>query len=518
MSDVAAARAASRPLPAAHPDLGGDAAGWLPPRRRLAAPTAVIVVDNPADDAAAAAHLAALTTPYAAHGGRVIIRPTPGAADAATLGLDVLAAAAKNPTAAKTERLTHASWDLAAAWLRGMTISDVVVDRAHRLTADQLRAVTALAGTAHAVLWLICGNPRPHPGDLASRVRAAAAQARFTVGVEQISLGEFVARLPAPSPPPGPSLQEEIAAASARWPPLPAEDFLTFLAQARRLLPRAAFTDVADLYFAVAERADAWLQAREQLSTPGQEFACGLQGALAGWLRDHILGPAPTPPVALVSLRAVQAALFTEGYLLAWDQDGLGPDPARCLAGTLTPQLGRALATMCRTDAAAATALSLHLNHGPAHFDLIRCADVAPDGSLIRPQAAHICSPPPYTSIRWNSSWGPHRTPDAAYEEMTREPIVIPPAVQPVLAAHLAWRLREAEHDYDPLFGHPSEPAVRPPTQLLRRAIVRTCRRLGVRAPWIHGTDCAHGTDIGYTPRPRTWMSERGLMLHSLPL
>ena len=40
--------------------------------------------------------------------------------------------------------------------------------------------------------------------------------------------------------------------------------------------------------------------------------------ALAGWLRDSAIGPAPCGPAALVRLRAVQAALFVRAIVLTW--------------------------------------------------------------------------------------------------------------------------------------------------------------------------------------------------------
>jgi len=61
-----------------------------------------------------------------------------------------------------------------------------------------------------------------------------------------------------------------------------------------------------------------------------------------------------------------------------------GPLPATRLPGNLTSQVAGALQTAVRTDTAAATALSMHLNHGPAFFGPLQLSDVAPDGSAIR--------------------------------------------------------------------------------------------------------------------------------------
>ncbi|PZG53200.1 hypothetical protein C1I98_05825 [Spongiactinospora gelatinilytica] len=135
---------------------------------------------------------------------------------------------------------------------------------------------------------------------------AGALQSPVKVSVDRIDLAAFIAALPVLTPglhagPPrhrprhgprhrsrGPSKADR--GGIPRWPALPAADFLTFLAEARRLFPRRVFTGIEELYFTTAEQA----------------------------------------PVALVSLRAVQAALFAEGYFLARDRPRLrrAPRPA----------------------------------------------------------------------------------------------------------------------------------------------------------------------------------------------
>lgn len=502
---------------------GWDPDPWKPgwqPEPPPPWPTRTIIVENPADDAAAAHHLAQ----FGFAGGRVVVRPTPGAADTRTLGLDVLSAAGKNPEAAKTERVSGTAWELAQAWLIGSQVTDVVVDRAHRLTGAQASAIGQLAAGTGASLWLIWGGPQPtlEVTELLQAARAIAEPATADVvdqgSLERIALAEFVAALPAP-PPPLFTLPDQ----PATWSTLPTADFTTFLAQARRLLPQTAFTPLAQTYYATAEQADAWIAQHQHLIDPGEEFPVRLGGALAGWLRDHVLGPAPSPPAALVMLRAVQAALFVEGFLLSWDGEALGPDPAQRLPGDLTPAVAGALQAMCRTDTTAATALSLHLNHRPFHFDLIRCQDVAPDGSHIRTQVIadqgvhEALDGPNYTHRRFANPWAKRRTTDSAFWEMTgTETIWIPEAARPILAAHLAWRFGHGADGRHPFFVHPREPGVRPPIQTLREAISRTSRRLGLQAPWVHAGECTYGTDIARSWRAASWMRHRGLTLHPL--
>ncbi|GAT69821.1 hypothetical protein PS9374_05501 [Planomonospora sphaerica] len=110
------------------------------------------------------------------------------------------------------------------------------------------------------------------------------------------------------------------------------------------------------IYHDAAAATDDWLEA---ITLTGQRTAPPI-GAVTGWLRDHTVGCAPTPQTALIRLRAVQAALFVHGILLRRQADALGADPARRLLGDLTPNIAARLHRICRTDAAAATALALH--------------------------------------------------------------------------------------------------------------------------------------------------------------
>ncbi|MGH3521554.1 MAG: hypothetical protein ACRDU4_01695 [Mycobacterium sp.] len=113
--------------------------GSVPPGLDPGTPTPrTVVITNAGDDVAVTAHLAALGTFGDA---RIVVRPTPGADDVRTLGLDVLVATGKNPTAAQQERVTAGSWEIARAWMTGQRVTDVIVDRAHRLSMNQAGAL-----------------------------------------------------------------------------------------------------------------------------------------------------------------------------------------------------------------------------------------------------------------------------------------------------------------------------------------------------------------------------------------
>ena len=213
--------------------------------------------------------------------------------------------------------------------------------------------------------------------------------------------------------------------------------------------------------------------------------------------------------------RAAQAALFVRAIVLSWRPAALGPQPADQLPGNLTPQLAGALQTAVRTDAAAATALSVHLNHGPAFFATLRLADVAPDGSAIRV--------PPGRARPVRRGIAPEA--DGVYGQMleadertwrelaTGEPIRIPGYARPLFAAHLAYRRESGAASTDPFFAHTRDPADKPATEILCAAILATAQRIGLDPPWMHGDDCRYGTDIGLTWRCHSWLAERGLRL-----
>lgn len=456
------------------------------------------MVDNAGDDLAAVRHINACGGPA---GHRAVLRPTPGAGDLLTTGWDLLVAAGKPPHAARREHVTTLSWEYGQAWLAGFGVTDLIVDRAHLLTRDQADAAAAAAAKAGAAVWLLWGtgyDGAPH----------LVAGARTQV----ISLWEFYRRLPAAAPP------LPVAAEPGQpgdWPPLPAADFLTFLAACRRYLPRREFAQVARLYYDTAEAADAWLDTYGAPRDPRDgQLTPGFEAALAGWLRDSAIGPAACGPAALVRLRAVQAALFVRAIVLSWRPGPLGPQPATRLPGNLTSQVAGALQTAVRTDAAAATALSAHLNQGPAFFGLLQLSDVAPDGSAIRVPPGRARSRRRITpgAAGW---YGQVLAADErSWREIaTAEPILIPDCARPLFAAHLAYRRESGAVSTDPYFRHPRDPGNKPATDVLRAAIRSTAQRIGLDLPWLHGDDCRYGADIGVTWRGHSWLGERGLVL-----
>jgi hypothetical protein len=135
-------------------------------------------------------------------------------------------------------------------WLAGSGVTDLIVDRAHLLTPDQIDAAAAAAGRAGADLWLLWGtgiDPYTQGCDGAPHLVAGTP-------TQVISLWEFYQRLPTAAPSAAAEPNEP-----GSWPPLPAADFPTFLAACRRYLPGREFAQIACLSYDTAEATDAWL-------------------------------------------------------------------------------------------------------------------------------------------------------------------------------------------------------------------------------------------------------------------
>ncbi len=387
---------------------------------RAAAPARprIFLVSNAGDDAGTTAYLAALGGPEHQ---RAVVRPTPGERDVAVLAADVLVALGKNPQILRTERLDGPVGDLARAWTIGLNIRDLVVDRVHLLTPEQIGFLIELAA-GRADVWLIYGGTAAE--DLADHL------AFLDLPVEQLPWPQLPTGLRPARPPAG--------RPDPPWPVLPAADFITFLAACHCRLARRDFDRIAAVFYPAAQRADVWADAH-RAGGPTQ-----LTAGLTRWLRDEQLAEVPSAAEALIRLRATQAALFVRGLLLRWNTAALGPDPARRLPGDLTAARAAALGAFTRTDHAAAAALSLHLNLGPNGFGCWRCGDVSPDGAIVEPPAEH----------------GPHPGQRPADAELPCTGLITVPAhARGLVAAHLAYRRGAGARDHDPFFIHPTDKA-----------------------------------------------------------
>lgn len=436
----------------------------------------------------------------------VVVRPTPGG-DLVAVGFDLLTALGKGlpQMTERPQRLRgYEVWDAARAWLRGARITDLIIDRAHQLPVDVLLDLLAAAQHAAAAPWLIWSGT----DDVAA---ARTAETLTAVGYHVATLPPATMQTVLPDP------VRVLAATEApapAWPVLPAADFTTFRAACRRHLGRDAFARVDAVYRAARDRTDehlAVLHQRHHGDLPLLPPALAdIAADLYSWLRDVQLGPASDPATALITLRATQAALFGHAILLRWSPDTLGPDPAGRLPGNLTRQVTAALNAGAHTSTAAAAALALHLNQGPAYLTCLRVGDVADDGSRLAgpptgPDHHHGLAHPVLNAD----------SPSGIAERACAGTILIPAHARAIIAAHLAYRRGQGASDDDPYFAHRRTPG-HDPTAQLRHELQRASQQLHLNPPWLHPDPCKYGADIGLTARTHGWLIERRLTLAQL--
>ncbi|MFJ9523642.1 hypothetical protein ACIRPK_36115 [Kitasatospora sp. NPDC101801] len=471
-------------------------------------PRAAVVL-NPDDDVALTRRLDALASRR-----RLVLRPSPGGG-VRDLARDVLAALGKSPEAVLAEEATVANmYRTCAAFSTAAGVTDIVVDRVHRLATRTVEPLLGLALTSGAALWLIWSGPQPtaalitqlRQSSLAARTELldpAAFYHRLPLQAEEQKEDEKAERPEVLAEEAADTSQAPVPRQAQPWPRLPMTDFPLFLATCHRTLPTADRRRVSDLY-----RSEMHLASRLPDTTAH---------ALTAYLRDDRLGPAPTPEDALIRLRAIQAALLPRAALLRWQPATLGSDPAARLVTRFTDHTAYALRTAADTESGAATALALYFDTGPTGFDMIRCHDITPDGArfhlpLLSEEEREHLRPP------WHEQRGHQKFtgPGESDPLRTQTPVTMPLRARALLAAHHAYRTAQGARPGDPYFIHPSEPSVLSPVPRLREAIIRTCHRLHLDLSWLHRCHCRHGDQLGQGNGD--WLAQRGLSIHHLSL
>ncbi|MDE3721397.1 hypothetical protein PWG71_08350 [Nocardiopsis sp. N85] len=424
----------------------------------------------------------------------LIVHPTPQATGSLALIRDTMRALGKDPRALPTGTPGEL-WRLARAWMRAHGVRHVVVDRAHLLADEQIRALAEVECDL-TLIWSNGQAPRIPPLE---RDRNLRVQNTYTFAVTLS--GALRQGAAPPTPPP-----------TVDVPDLPLVDFPRFRAACRDRLGRAAFARVDEIYQATLARTLDW----EQGARDG-DFTV----SLTAYLRDGLIGALVDPHLALLRVRAAQAALLRTGWLLRWNTTRLGPDPAAALRGHLDLTRTHRLYRHYRTDHVAATVLALHLDQDPRFFDTITGQDVTPAGQLQWQHPPTIPVYPTRYSIR-RRRHPPLPEPrrdryGTEYEELTGA-VRLPAHIRLFMAAHLAHRHHQGALDIDPFFVHPdyvSFPRGRSPVPGLLTGVRALCRDLFVDRPWTHSTRCQDGD--GRTPRLGGWMRLRGLSLSRLP-
>ncbi|WP_281154667.1 hypothetical protein [Streptomyces sp. HYC2] len=474
----------------------------------------VYLVTDALDEVTVTRRLAALESSQC-----VVVRPNP-VRSASDLVWDVLTAAGKNPAAARSSRLTTGSaWAAAAAWLTAARTEHIVVERGHRLSEKEAVRLAELADTVDATLWLIWSSPRDatemgNALESSGHSRLHGRRGKLPPHgpnrpLHAIHLEDFYRLLPLSAPatslPPNP---DENPGPDDDWPTLPDVDFPLFLAACRRHLAADTFDQLNHVYRSEAQRTDQFVRRRPRTLTAPRTG--NFDGALNAYLRDERLGPAATPRLALIRLRAIQASLLSRGVLLRWQPASLGPAPADRLPTWLTPAVCRALRATVPTDAAAATVLSLHLSAAPDTFSHLLCRNIDEDGHYL-----YLPTLPDH-AIHLRADWA-HAIDQSEDDESpghghTIGKTPLPPYAAEILAAQLAYRRAEGSGTRRHLFVNYQDPALAASERTLTELILRTCRRIGIQPHWLHRGTCREDGQIGTGPSPQTdWMTARRL-------
>lgn len=424
----------------------------------------------------------------------LVVRPTPGATSRASLLRDVTIALGKHPFAPQPPHLAGPEWSHARAWARTHRFHALVVDRAHRLHTDRLTELAAFAHAIDAHLWLLWSSYTDH-----THAHHALLQ---TLPVAPTRLAAELPHLPEETrtfrPVSYPLHQRPLILG-----PLPLTDVWRFRAACRARLSPRAFIEVDTHY------KDAFTRVRlfhAQADAP-HDYYRPFSAALTAWMRDVFLGPVTDPNLALIRLRAAQAALLHSRWWLDWNPHALGPDPVAHLPSQLDHSRTRRLAIHHNIDDAAAITLALHLCQSACFFDAIRLGDVTEAGDLLTPSRNQI---PSYRQSSTRNRLRPYG--GTTYEELLALPIRIPAHARRPLAAYRALRLEQGATDTDPFFAHTSAPGLCDPDAQLRKGLQRLCRDLGINPTWAHGPACPAHQRRGNGG----WLSARALTLTRL--
>lgn len=361
---------------------------------------------------------------------------------------DVLAALGKTNLHAGTGRSSDRDWALVPVWLAAHRITDVVLCDTDHLPDDVaghlLRGLTG----ARARVWVVAGGSVGEP--------TAAALANWPVA--HATLDELHAALPQPTGGDTPAAADD----TVPWPAsVPDADFCVFRAACRDTLPAEAFATVDARY------RDTHARAGTRLDADGVT-----DHTVRGLLADEIAAAA-TQAELTTRVRAVQAAAFTRGGLLAVDlYELLAAQPAAPRQAAADPATWRRLRA-----------------YRPPHRPVI-CALTAAGLAIDDLRAATVADAHPDGSRLATADGG----------------VALPEGSAPFLRAQRLHRLLSGAEPDDPLLASPTgEP-------LGERAVAATLgdamRELGI--PLLNGQA------IRRRPGDSRWLAGRGFALTPL--
>jgi hypothetical protein len=318
---------------------------------------------------------------------------------------EVFIALGKDPEVSGAGRDSELDWALLPAWFLAHRIRHLVLINAERLPAKHLLDVSGLAAVGNVELWLVAFEP----------VATTYERAIETWPTSTVTLEDLVGVL------------EELdepgrADVPLDFPRVPLDNFMTFLADARRELSAGEFQVVGELFRFSVEGARQWF--REANDTVCEE-------SVLGYLRRLLRTCATTDEVTVV-VRGIQVAAFHEGWLVNADIARLiaTADQASRAAVTSTLTWRRLLAYKepYRGAACALAAADLSVDE----MLTIRCMDVDEAGHSVQ-------------LSRGSSA----------------ETIEVPVGAGVLLRAQRIYREHQGAHPDEPFFGLENEPLER---------------------------------------------------------
>ncbi len=291
------------------------------------------------------------------HSGFLVAQVVPKMRRRTQLCQDLLYALGQRDDVGGRLRDGERDWELLIAWLRGWPVRELVLLDAQWLPNAFLDDVAGLAATCGSRLWLVAQQPveDTYPAGLRSWPTAEPLP-RELVAIVKARRDELAATLPAPS-----------------FPRVPATNFVSFRAEARRQLTAAEFALVDALYRDTYGEARTWLD--------GLDGDLGEEQVLTH-LRPR-LALLATADEMVTAVRATQAAAFRHGILLNAEPVQLFLTAERAGAAAITsPETWRRLRAYREPYRGAMCALAA-AELGVDDVLEIRLADVAADGTSV---------------------------------------------------------------------------------------------------------------------------------------
>jgi hypothetical protein len=225
--------------------------------------------------------------------GRILVSPTPdGRGGLHWIARDVLASMGKRADFAGAGRNANETWLRCHLWAAAEGVTDVFVARAHLLAPANLTRLMQFGSATGASVWLIQHAVVP---------RRAQEAVLDGWGPHDLTVDEFVHEWSQQVEPASDGIE------SHPFPEVPRDEFTSFRASCRALLPRSDFRRVDELF-------------TETVRTTEQRLrgAAARRDELLAVAREHC-GATACFEEALTRLRGIQVAAFRSGLLMRVD-------------------------------------------------------------------------------------------------------------------------------------------------------------------------------------------------------